>query len=308
MLRSIALLTACLPALAGCAGGECQMVLASPVPLTLTQDGTRMSIPVLMDQTVPLTLVVDTGSDNTMLDEQAVGFHGATNEPVVMRGIGGTRMGSYAFNRLQIGRLAGTLGAVTADVPWMRKDGYSGLLGMDVLGAYDVDFNLAANELRLMKTQGDCSKPHAALAPALYEVPELPSSDGQPSLHVTIAGQQLVAVLDTGAPDTVLSGRAARRLGLTGSQVAADETGYALGVGRRKEKAHRHLIDAIEIGDLILRHVPVTVLNAQFDEHVDMLLGMDFVRRVHLWLSNSSHTIILQLPPRPSPPVQVTGG
>jgi hypothetical protein len=33
---------------------------------------------------------------------------------------------------------------------------------------------------------------------------------------------------------------------------------------------------------------------------VDVLLGEDFISRVHLWISYSSHTLIMQYPPKPS--------
>jgi hypothetical protein len=33
----------------------------------------------------------------------------------------------------------------------------------------------------------------------------------------------------------------------------------------------------------------------------DMLLGMGLLKTAHVWLSNSSHTLLLQYPPQPTP-------
>jgi hypothetical protein len=37
-----------------------------------------------------------------------------------------------------------------------------------------------------------------------------------------------------------------------------------------------------------------------------MLLGQDFLRKVHVWVSNSGRALIFQLPPQPSPPLDLS--
>jgi hypothetical protein len=60
-------------------------------------------------------------------------------------------------------------------------------------------------------------------------------------------------------------------------------------------------MQAITIGDVTLNHLPVAIMDTRSDDDTDMLLGLDFLSRVHVWLSFSSHTVVMQYPARPSP-------
>jgi hypothetical protein len=48
--------------------------------------------------------------------------------------------------------------------------------------------------------------------------------------------------------------------------------------------------------------MPVEIVDQRSDEDADMLLGLDFLSRVHVWLSFSSRTLVMQYLPEPSPP------
>jgi predicted aspartyl protease len=69
--------------------------------------------------------------------------------------------------------------------------------------------------------------------------------------------------------------------------------------------AARHVLESVTIGDLIVKNMPVAVTDQRLGD-VDMLLGLPFTRQVHVWISNSSHTLIMQYPPAPSPKLPAT--
>ncbi len=74
----------------------------------------------------------------------------------------------------------------------------------------------------------------------------------------------------------------------------------------------------MRIGDLVLRDVPVRIIDqanpgtdARFVSLLldnrfapasvaDVLLGADFLRRVHVWISHSSQLLVMQYPARAS--------
>jgi hypothetical protein len=69
--------------------------------------------------------------------------------------------------------------------------------------------------------------------------------------------------------------------------------------------AVRHVFEPVSVGDLTFEHMKVDVLDDRRGDEVEMLLGADFQQAVHLWISYSSHTLIMQFPPRPSKKVGV---
>ena len=78
-----------------------------------------------------------------------------------------------------------------------------------------------------------------------------------------------------------------------------------------------HVFNTVTIGDLTFHNMKIDVLD-QADTGVDrhrtgslfavdtfsgghdMTLGADFMSKVHLWISHSSHQLVMQYPPKPS--------
>ncbi len=66
-------------------------------------------------------------------------------------------------------------------------------------------------------------------------------------------------------------------------------------------RAVEHTIEATEVGELEILRLPVVLVDQNIPSGTDMLLGLDFIKRVHVWISYSSNSLIIQYPPRPSP-------
>ena len=63
----------------------------------------------------------------------------------------------------------------------------------------------------------------------------------------------------------------------------------------------------VTIGGLTVTHLPVAIIDQAAPDDTDMILGMDFMSRVHTWFSFSSKTLILQYPFLPSPHLPFSG-
>jgi predicted aspartyl protease len=256
------------------------------------------------------SMVLDTGSQFTLVtkstaDRMNLDIVAASGE---MTGIGGSR-GVYIFSakNFQIGRLQGkNLPLMVSDfvlAPGGRP--VDGLLGADFLAPYDVDLDFPASKASLFKVQGSCPATATALDGPLFQAPLVPSDhplDSRPFVRVEVAGKSLLAAVDSGAAHTLIFGNAARRIGLRVEDLAREPHFRARGIGPETPVIVRHVMAPITIGEITLRNLPVAIMDEGSPDSTDMLLGLDFLSHVHVWLSFSSHVMLMQYPPKPSPP------
>jgi hypothetical protein len=306
----VAIAGAALP-LAGCAPdapsgpATCALSFATSIPLQVVEDGSALRIPARLDKT-DIKLVVDTGSDVTVVSDQLLKLSETTMIDTDLEGIGGTKGATVAvLGKLELGRLHGAVTTLSSTLDQsLLADGEVGFLGMDIMGAYDIDLDVPGGELRLYAAPHRCAAPVAFLQGPLYSVDELPSEQGSETLvPVQIGDHTLVAQLDTGSPTVTLSARGAWRLGLDAKALQNDPSELVGGMGPRRLAAKVHVIPLMTLGDLQIAHVKADVLPENFDSKVDVLLGMDLATRIHFWLSNSSRSVIMQFPAQASPPV-----
>jgi clan AA aspartic protease (TIGR02281 family) len=255
-------------------------------------------------------MIVDTGAQVTVVSQRTADRLGLQATPAGhAMGIGGAIDASLFFTRsFQIGQLRGRrfpllisdfnfpVGAQTAD----------GLLGADFLSSYDVDFDLPEARLDLYSVRGGCGPGAAFLDPPLFHAPLLASGqrlDFRPRVAVRINGQRFLAMIDTGAPRTVMFRDAADRAGFGLNSPGAQHVRAARGVGQRAVAAVLTLAPLVEVGDIGVRNMPIEVVDQVVqNDDPDMLIGMDFLVRVHTWFSFATHDVVMQVPPRPSPP------
>jgi predicted aspartyl protease len=299
-------------ALAGCAaapeGGVCRMAQVSH--LTLEPYDQHLLVGAQING-LPARLIFDTGAFTSTLTPAAVtrlrldhsiGYLGR------VAGIGGSSSAEIVSARtISLGGLHGrNFHFLAADIGFLTSPlGPDGLLSTDLVSKFDIDLDFPDRQAVLYQPIGDCTSPSAFLQGPLYEVPLRPTGeDRRPRVKVEIGGKSFVALIDTGAPRSTIFRRAAARLGLRIADLTADRHLTWRGVGPRPVRAVRHIFAPVTVGDLTVNNMPVDVLDQVSTDEVDMLLGADFQRRVHLWISYSSRTLIMQFPPRPSPKVE----
>ena len=302
-LPRLALTAPALLLLGGCGGPACRMVLATEVRLIMLADDPRVEVPVTID-THKAQLLLDTGSDTTVLTDASYGRLSALEHAEHERsvsGIGGVQLvAGTALWRFTLGVLANELSIVVIDhsilPPIPPTDG---LLGMDATEGYDVDLDLPGGTLGLYRPAGDCREPHTVLDGETRAIALLPraGTTGKPRFAVTVNDRALVAEIDTGAPTTVVFARGAAALGLAASPMPQ----HVHGIGPGAAVAGHMTLARIKVGPYNLRDMPATLLDQNVADPVDLLLGMDFVRMLHVWYSASSQHLVLQYPPRSTP-------
>lgn len=154
-----------------------------------------------------------------------------------------------------------------------------GLLGQNILGQMDVEYDLANGVVRIFQPQG-CEK--AVLA---YWAGQTPYSI-VPIARTTPAEPHIVAdarvnnlpikvIFDTGAGRSVLKLSAAVRAGASVQDDEASVGEVARGIGRRSTDSYILPFDAFSVGDETIQKTRLRVAKYDFSGG-DMLLGADF--------------------------------
>jgi predicted aspartyl protease len=308
-LRPWRALFVCL-ALAGCGGGAatqtCQMVHVTD--LKLVRHGRDFFTTIAINGQDTL-VEFDTGGSDNLITESAAHSRGmAVNVSGwdYVEGVGGSQMSGIARSRdVRLGDAHGERLEFTTVPDRTLKLAGDGVLGMSFLHDFDLDLDFWGGRVGLYKAISGCDAPRAVLQPPLYSVDLAYAPDSaSPEVNVSINGRLLRAVIDTGANQTSIFRDSARRAGLVSGDVQGTTEFH--GVGPRAVKAEERISAPLVIGDLTVSHLPVAILDQRHSGQEDMLLGYDFVTRVHLWISHSSGTVIMQYPPQASPPVEGT--
>ncbi len=198
-----------------------------------------------------------------------------------------------------------------------------GLIGPSFFTGHDIDLDLPDQKIILYYPEHDCSRPSAFLHGPLTNVPlvhpeqTLPDeaspyakritafianlSSASPKILVSVSGKQLVAAIDSGAPRNILFLGGAQKIGIPGVEIANDKHTLAFGLGPRAVAAAEHIVRAVDVGELEVLNMPVIIVDQNNPVGIDMILGLDFIQRVHVWISYSSNSLIMQYPPGPSP-------
>ena len=313
---------ACLVLTAGQASAACQLGAVAVLPLRMVGGHAMFDADV---NGMPANLVLDTGSFATMLTRSSAERLGVSMSETGAdsNGVGGSRaIWRGRARHMRVGNINAD-GMTLAGSDFLDREGVSGpdgLFGMNMMAAYDIDLDLVGQHAIIFEADGDCHKPAVALSPPLYDV-HLVHVDNNRAAEVDIGvdGESVRAEIDTGSPHTVMFRAAAYRLGIDVSGLHAAGHQMIGGVGPRKVAAITHVFGKVVIGDLTISNMPVDIIDqavvTRKRVHLgslltddsdgegggeDMLIGADFMQKVHLWISHSSQRLIMQFPPQPS--------
>lgn len=292
----IAVLLLLLGLAAGLAGpaapahAACPLVRLAELPLTVLRN--FLLAPVALDHS-KVMMVVDTGAEATTVTPATVQRLGLAWEPsrTVLLGVGGKVRGggTVQLQRLELGGLArGGLALAVGTLPHLgsAERPVSGLLGVDVLGAYDIAIDLPQHTMTLYT-----APPCPGFIPPGYDPGDghelQATGGGLLFLAVRIDGHPVRALLDTGARHSLLARRVAARLGVTSHDLSRDPVVRGRGVGAAPLAFRRHRFDEVRVGGVVVRDMAVNIATLPIPG-VDMLLGADWLAGHRVWISRSA--------------------
>lgn len=212
--------------------------------------------------------------------------------PVEIRGVGGAA-GTTSLATVKSLNLAGLPLHNIQFIVGGSEAGAGGLLGQNVLGIGDVEYDLEHGAIRLMRSIGCSAKNNLA-----YWSGQAPVSDLEIAFrdarhpHTTgtilVNGVKLRAVFDTGAASSILSIAAAKRLGLTPASAGVLPAGTSRGLGRAMVATWLVPVDSVKIGTEEVRHVKLQMADLGIPD-IDVLIGADFFLSHRVYVANASH-------------------
>ena len=177
----------------------------------------------------------------------------------------------------------------------------TGVLGQNVLGTADVEYDIANGRIRLIRPIGceDESLAYWATAKPVSRmaIETLDAAGRHTTGSVEVNGVLVQAAFDTGASHTLLSLLAAQRAGikLDGSDVTF--AGYVGGVGPSRVKTWMVTVESLQIGAEAMKNARVRIGDIDLGD-IDMLIGIDFFRSHRVYVANSQHKVYFSLSER----------
>lgn len=161
-----------------------------------------------------------------------------------------------------------------------------GSIGRNILGAFDVEYDLAHGMIRLVKPDGcdDADMAYWAGDLPVSRVDLLPDrSKVRPETRakVMLNGHEVMASFDTGA-STLVSLKAARQAGLQDADLR--DASVATGLGQGHVKRWTGNFDRVSLGGETVIHNRLDVSDFEFASF-DMLVGMDFFMSHRIYVS-----------------------
>mgnify|MGYP002343962517 CR=1 FL=1 len=172
--------------------------------------------------------------------------------------------------------------------------GQIGLIGQNVLGLGDVEYDLPGGMVRLFKPS-NCGKSAMAYwtgGQPFFEIPIESRDNGQRHTVGTVEldGAKLNATFDTGATQTTVSLRAAARAGVHPGDPGVELAGAGYGLGSHVVQSWIARFKLLKIGNEELHNVRLHIEDMGSID-TDMLLGADFFVSHRLYVSNAQHRI-----------------
>jgi predicted aspartyl protease len=221
-----------------------------------------------------------------------------SKEMTINAGFGATAMQRTTVNELTLGDLVLPNRELVVGV-YMGGSDTDGMLGQEILGAFDVEYDLANGMIRLFQVQG-CE--HAMLAywvkpDQAYSIVDLkPPTQSATMASVSINDKNVLAFFNTGAPLSALAMRSAENAGIHP---------YTIGVQKIKAATYLAPIADFKIGDgeeikhaklLVLDQnpgsTPALIVRSPFPVG-DMVIGVDFFLSHRIFVANSQRKMYL---------------
>lgn len=276
-------------------GGGCKLQKVADLPVTMA--GLKPHVPVKINGR-DAVLVADSGAFFSMIGEEsarrlALG-RGMTPPGLRVRGIGGAaavKVGVADRFELSGGVLTNVDFLVGDLAPGSRADG---ILGQNVLGVLDVEYDFANGAIRLFKPMG-CEKARLAYWAGEKPVNVLPFRKTTPLephiiANASVNGRPIRVIFDTGAFRSVLEQSTAERLGFRPDAPGVEHAGLSGGIGPRRLENWIAPFDEFAIGGEAIRNTRLRVAPISLAK-ADMLLGADFFLSHRILVSNSQDQV-----------------
>lgn len=262
---------------AGQAAAKCTVAKAD-IPVTM--EGMTAIVPATINGK-NARLQLDSGAFFSVIDEDAAKSAGLRLSPAGFdaAGLGGRVAAQMtSVRQFALAGIDGGRNKAFVVVPYSHGGLAVGLLGEDILGSYDVEYDLTNGLIRLMKID-NCGDNLAYWSDGsqLSTLPIEPLGPGHTHIvgTVLVNGQRMRAMFDTGVAHSAISRRGAERAGVRPTDTGVAASNAIGGLGRRVRESWTGTFAEVQIGDEKIRNTQLTIVEKTVADW-DMLIGADF--------------------------------
>ena len=283
-------------ATAGPAFAACKVSKIAELPVTLI--GRRAMVDAKFGPH-DTRFIVDSGAFYSTLSRASAAEFGLAIEPAPagfrLRGVNGDTSASIASAKDFT--LAGIPVPRVSFIVGGSDTGTAGLLGQNILGLVDVEYDLPHGAVRLMKVDGcnNVALAYWAAGKPFSAIPLERGNGGPWKPHtigtVLVNGVKMRAVFDSGAQTTIMTLAAAKRAGITPTSPGVRQVGYNSGLGSKQLATWIAPFDTIDLGGEIVPKPKFNIADIRIDG--DMLIGFDFFLTHRMFVSNANHQMYM---------------
>lgn len=279
---------------------RCTYVEVANMPLKYVGQGLVPAVDGVIDG-APAVMLVDTGAFDTQLTMNAVAKRDLVMHMTgrYVNGIGGSsrlyaaRIGEFAIGPVKSSRRRLDLYVIgeTTFTP-----AFDALVGAPFLLQADMEFDLRAKHMKFFRPQNcDRDTPLNYWKEETVVVPfEFSRSDSpNPHFKVLVNGQELDAMIDTGASNSFLTLRGARKLGIDVKGADVTRLGDTGGVGSDRASHWTAPIKSVQIGGETIGGAELSIVDVQSELEAELLLGQDFLRAHRVLFAMSQRKVYI---------------
>lgn len=259
----------------------CAYQLLATLPVRYTGPSLSLTIEGMINGT-PADMLVDTGAEASMLTRTATERRGLRLSPTGLRMIGIGGEASVYTTRVREFR-AGPALLANSRVRVLGDHGtapsFDAILSAQFLLQGDFEIALKDKEIRFFKPSNCKTAVLSYWDPDAVVIPFALSFSGSinPQFKVTINRKELTAMIDSGASTTILTRRAAHKVGLRVDAPGVERLPDIGGIGRDFAARWHATLPTLQIGRETIENAEVGVVDTD-DLDIDLLLGADFLR------------------------------
>ena len=233
----------------------------------------------------PATLVLDTGSDATVLNRTAARRLGvAETGPARSVGAAGgiARVSPARLDSLTLGGFAaGPVRAALADAPAPPLDG---VLGLNVLNAFELDLDVPGGQATFYKARLCAGVRPGWSLPTVQLPAQMVAGSGHLFVSAAVDGEPLRGMLDTGASITTLSVQAAEDVRVNQHRLRQLPGTRSQALNAGGIVIRRQAFDTLKLGTDVLDR-PVLSIADLPPFAGDMLIGADYLATRRVWFA-----------------------
>lgn len=272
------------------ATAACQVSKVIELPVTIVA---RQPIVAAQINGRDARLILDSGAFFSTIAKANALEYGLSIKPIApgvrLQGLGGDT--SLGVATAKTFRIAGQTVSNVQFAVGGSDTSYAGLLGQNILGVADVEYDLPHGIVRIMKSH-DCSGVGMAYWAGtkpftMIEIEPRAFSQQHTIGTVKINGKKIKATFDTGADSSMLTLAAARRIGITPDSPGVTGGSFAFGLGQRRVRTWRARFDTIDLGGEAIPK-PLLAIADQSLTGSDMLIGIDFFLTHRVYVDNQT--------------------